>query len=306
MMKPVFVYRYSRYALLLALLAGGTSCVVSKKKYDALLKDRNALDSTLTDLNGKHKLLGNQYTELNDKFNAETRRSKGLMSDTASLGSAKRSLQSSLDKSFEEYNKLMNANTKETQALNKKNAQLSANLAAREARVKELESIIADKEKATRALRDKVAQSLLGFNEKDLTVQVKNGKVYVSLSEQLLFESGRFNVDPKGENALKKLAEVLKKDSTVSVTIEGHTDDVPLRAGTQGMKDNWDLSVLRATSIARLLNDEGVSGAKLIASGRSKFLPLNPAKSSEARTQNRRTEIILTPKLDELFKILGD
>lgn len=282
------------------------SCVVSKKKYEALLKDRNALDSTLTDLNGKHK-------ELNGKHDALNARAKALMQDTTSLGSLRRKLLSDLaDKraelarSEDNYNALMNNSTKQASELNKRNQALAKDLEQREKRVKELEKLIADKERATRELRDRVAKSLLGFNEKDLTINVKNGKVYVSLSEQLLFASGRYDVDPKGQSALKTLAGVLKKDTSISVNIEGHTDDVPIKSGTAGMKDNWDLSVLRATSIARLLIDEGVPGKQLISSGRSQYQPLDPAKSSDARTKNRRTEIILTPKLDELFKVLGD
>ncbi len=293
--------RTSRYLLLLAIpcitLLG--SCVVGKKKYESLLKDRNKLDSTLVDLNGKHKTLNAQH----DALNART---LALLKDTAALGKIRRGLVFDLQTADRNYSALMTTSNKQTLELSKKNATLGKDLAARERRVQELEGLIADKERATRELRDRVAKSLLGFNEKDLTIQVKNGKVYVSLSEQLLFASGRYDVDPKGQDALKTLAGVLRKDTSVNVTIEGHTDDVPMRAGTAGMKDNWDLSVLRATSIARLLADEGVQGHQLIASGRSKYLPLDPQKSTEARTKNRRTEIILTPKLDDLFKMLGN
>lgn len=293
--------RTSRYLLLLAIpcitLLG--SCVVGKKKYESLLKDRNKLDSTLVDLNGKHKTLNAQH----DALNART---LALLKDTAALGKIRRGLVFDLQTADRNYSALMTTSNKQTLELSKKNATLGKDLAARERRVQELEGLIADKERATRELRDRVAKSLLGFNEKDLTIQVKNGKVYVSLSEQLLFASGRYDVDPKGQDALKTLAGVLRKDTSVNVTIEGHTDDVPMRAGTAGMKDNWDLSVLRATSIARLLADEGVQGHQLIASGRSKYLPLDPQKSTDARTKNRRTEIILTPKLDDLFKMLGN
>ncbi len=293
--------RTSRYLLLLAIpcitLLG--SCVVGKKKYESLLKDRNKLDSTLVDLNGKHKTLNAQH----DALNART---LALLKDTAALGKIRRGLVFDLQTADRNYSALMTTSNKQTLELSKKNATLGKDLAARERRVQELEGLIADKERATRELRDRVAKSLLGFNEKDLTIQVKNGKVYVSLSEQLLFASGRYDVDPKGQDALKTLAGVLRKDTSVNVTIEGHTDDVPMRAGTAGMKDNWDLSVLRATSIARLLADEGVQGHQLIASGRSKYLPLDPQKTTDARTKNRRTEIILTPKLDDLFKMLGN
>ena len=273
-------------------LATLSSCVVGKKKYEALLKQHNSLDSTLKNLQGQHNLLNE--------------RTSALLNDTATLGKLKRALQKDLRKADLDYNALLKNSSKETQDLSKRNALLGQDLAAREKRVQELESLIADKEKATRELRDRVAKSLLGFNEKDLTIKVKNGKVYVSLSEQLLFASGKYDVDPKGEVALKTLASVLKKDTSVNITIEGHTDDVPMKSGTSGLKDNWDLSVLRATSIARLLTSEGVLGKQVISSGRSKFLPLDDQKTNEARTKNRRTEIILTPKLDELFKILGN
>lgn len=281
-----------------------SSCVVGKKKYDALMAQKNACDSTLNDLSKKHQ-------DLNAKFNASTKQANSLMSDTAKLGRDLRRTRGELATAEGNYSALMSKSSSEAanllknlQATQQKNEQLARDLEQREARVKELEKVISDKEKAVRALRDKVMRSLLGFNEKDLSVQVKNGKVYVSLSEQLLFQSGRYEVDPKGKEALEKLGDVLKRDTTITVMIEGHTDDVPLRAGTMGMKDNWDLSVLRATSIARILGDAGVEGSKMIASGRSKYLPLDAAKNAEARTKNRRTEIILTPKLDELFKIL--
>lgn len=181
---------------------------------------------------------------------------------------------------------------------------LNADLQSREARVHELEKVLADKEKAVNDLKNKVSGALLGFKDNDLKIEVKNGKVYVSLSEQLLFKSGSTTVDSKGVEALKKLAGVLKDQDDIRAMIEGHTDDVPMARGTSGMKDNWDLSVLRATSIVRILTDAGVQSDKLVASGRGEFLPVDSAKTKEARQKNRRTEIILTPKLDELFKIL--
>jgi chemotaxis protein MotB len=126
----------------------------------------------------------------------------------------------------------------------------------------------------------------------------------VSLAEQLLFNSGSTKVDPKGVDALKKLAAVLKEQQDVNVLVEGHTDDVPIARGTVGMQDNWDLSVLRATEITRILANAGVDPQRVTPSGRSKFVPLDEATTKEARQKNRRTEIILTPKLDELFQIL--
>ena len=150
-----------------------------------------------------------------------------------------------------------------------------------------------------------MSKALLSFNDSDLQVKLKDGKVYVSLSEQLLFKSGSTKVDPKGQDALKKLATVLQEQRDVNVVVEGHTDDVPISRGTAGMQDNWDLSVLRATEIARLLTTSGVTPERVTASGRSKYVPVDVATTPVARqAMNRRTEIILTPKLDELFQIL--
>lgn len=181
---------------------------------------------------------------------------------------------------------------------------LSSRLKAREAKVRSLEQKLADKDRAVNDLRQRVAGALTGFTGQDLTVNIKNGKVYVSLSEQLLFKSGSTRVDPKGQEALRKLAGALASQKDVNVLIEGHTDNVPIKGGTGGMKDNWDLSVLRATEIARLLGGGGVPPERITAAGRSEFVPVAPNTSSETRQQNRRTEIILTPKLDELFELL--
>jgi chemotaxis protein MotB len=148
-----------------------------------------------------------------------------------------------------------------------------------------------------------VSKALLSFNSSDLQVKLKDGKVYVSLSEQLLFKSGSSKVDPKGQEALKKLATVLQEQKDVNVVVEGHTDNVPMRA-TGGITDNWDLSALRATDIARLLTASGVEPSRITASGRSQYVPVAPNDSPQNKAINRRTEIILTPKLDELFKIL--
>ncbi|MGY2134088.1 OmpA family protein [Hymenobacter sp. HD11105] len=189
--------------------------------------------------------------------------------------------------------------------------QLNANLGTtkeqlqdREQRIAELQRVLDQKEAAVKALRQKVGDALLGFNANDLTVNVKNGKVYVSLSEQLLFKSGSTVVDPKGQEALKKLATALKGNQDVNVLVEGHTDNVPIARGTAGMKDNWDLSVLRATEITRILTTAGLAPAQVTPSGRAQHLPVAANTTPAEKALNRRTEIILTPKLDELFQIL--
>src|SRR5690606_11837054 len=157
----------------------------------------------------------------------------------------------------------------------------------------ELEKVLEEKEKAVNDLRHKVSQALLNFKENDLTIDIKNGKVYVSLAEQLLFGSGSIEVDKKGVDALKQLATVLKNNPDINIMVEGHTDNVPISRKSQYMQNNWDLSVLRATSIVDILTEAGVEPSKITAAGKGEFLPLNPNDSAEGKQKNRRTEIIL-------------
>jgi chemotaxis protein MotB len=145
---------------------------------------------------------------------------------------------------------------------------------------------------------------LLGFEGQGLTVTRRDGKVYVSLEEQLLFKTGSTVVDPNGVRALQQLAVVLANNPDISIMIEGHTDNVPFRQGSS-IKDNWDLSVMRATSIVRiLLGAANIEPTRITVAGRGEFLPVDPADTPEARRKNRRTEIILSPDLSELYRIL--
>ncbi len=183
---------------------------------------------------------------------------------------------------------------------------LSVELENRNKRLSELETLLKQKDEAVNVLRNKVSEALLGFEGQGLTITKKNGKVYVSLDEKLLFQSGSTEIDQKGVSALKKLAVVLEQNEDINITIEGHTDDVPVVSGSQ-LKDNWDLSVRRATAIIRILVDNSsINPKRLTASGRGEHLPVDPAKTKEARQKNRRTEIILTPNLDEIFNILDE
>lgn len=182
---------------------------------------------------------------------------------------------------------------------------MKSELEQKNARLVELQNILNRKDSAVKALKDKVSAALLGYEGQGLTIEQKNGKVYVSLDEKLLFKSGKWDVDPKGQAALKKLAGVLEKNEDINIMIEGHTDDVPYQ-GSGNVADNWDLSVKRATAIVKiLLSSSKIDAKRLTASGRGEFLPIDEAKTPEARQKNRRTEIILTPKLDELFQILN-
>lgn len=175
---------------------------------------------------------------------------------------------------------------------------LQKDLEAREARVKELEAAIAARDAKANALRDKVKKVLLGFNSSDLSVEMRNGKVYVSLSQNLLFATGSSKLDSKGADALTKLAEVLQKNKTINVMVEGHTDS------DGEAKMNWELSTKRSLSIVHLLTKNDVKPGRITAAGRGEFAPIASNDTASGKAKNRRTDIILSPQLDEIMDIL--
>ena len=176
-------------------------------------------------------------------------------------------------------------------------------LDARSQRVNELEDALRAREAALSEIRRKVTDALLGFEGKGLTITQRDGKVYVSMDDKLLFKSGSFDIDPNGAQAVRDLATVLASNPDINIMVEGHTDNVPYRGSGQ-LKDNLDLSVKRATTITRLLlENQGIAPERIISAGRGEWLPVDTADSDLARQKNRRTEIILSPKLDELLQI---
>ncbi len=153
--------------------------------------------------------------------------------------------------------------------------------------------------------QERVSEALLGFENNGLTVTMKNGKVYVSLEEKLLFRTASWEIDVNGRNALKQLAGVLEKNPDIQVMIEGHTDNVPYNPTGGQLRDNWDLSVKRATTVVRvMLEGSRIDPKRLTASGRSQYLPVDDRNTSDARQKNRRTDIILAPDLTKLFKLI--
>jgi len=177
-------------------------------------------------------------------------------------------------------------------------------LEIRNKRLIELQDILTQKDQAVKDLKEKVMNALTGFNNNGLTVHEKNGKVYVSMDEKLLFKTGKWDVDPKGQQAIADLSNVLAQNPDINIMVEGHTDDVPMH-GSGEVKDNWDLSVMRATAVTKILTrNKQIDPQRIIAAGRSEYVPLVSEKTPEARQMNRRTEIILTPRLDELLKII--
>jgi chemotaxis protein MotB len=176
-------------------------------------------------------------------------------------------------------------------------------LAEREKTLNELQQVIARQDSITKRLNDVLRNALLGFNSDELSVEIKNGKVYVSMTDKLLFKSGSVAVEAKGKEAIKLLADVLDKNQDIDILIEGHTDNVPIK--TAVYRDNWDLSVARATSIVRILTEEyKIAPTRLTASGKGEFWPRSSNETPEGRASNRRTEIILSPKLDEIMQLL--
>jgi chemotaxis protein MotB len=298
-----------------------SSCIVTKKKYDDLLAQKVRMEADLADKTTSLEKANADLKDLEEKL-------KNLKEDTTNLGIDVRNSSgklASLEKEHEQlntyYKNLMTSSGKlnrdiaqqqeqllaiqqNLERTRRQNDSLSNSLAEREKKVAELEQVLANKDKAVQELKNKISNALLNFKENDITVKVKNGKVYVSLAEQLLFGSGSIEVDAKGVSALQQLAKAIKDQKDINILVEGHTDNVPISRKTQYMSDNWDLSVMRATSITKILTKAGVSPAQVTASGRGEFSPLASNDSPQNKQKNRRTEIIITPDLDELFKIL--
>jgi len=207
-------------------------------------------------------------------------------------------LQADLNAATQQYAQLNNEASNKQGQLNN----LQQNLQAQQKRLQDLQNLLDQQRNKAAELRNKMKAALVGFNDSDLTITQKNGKVYISLSEKFLFPSGSAVVNDSGKIALGKLANVLISNPDISVDIEGHTDSIPIRGK---FEDNWALSTARATSVVRILvNTYKVDPTKVIASGHAWYDPVDTNSTPEGRARNRRTEIILSPNLDELYKLL--
>lgn len=232
------------------------------------------------------------------KYKAAESALQSVRQDSASLSAQIGQLKQQIG----DLNSKVNDLTSQAGKLSTEAANKQAQLNSQRKRLEQLQALMDQQKRATQEIRKKMSDALVGFNSKELTVAIKNGKVYVSLQENLLFPSGSAVVNPKGKQALSKLADVLNANQDITVDIEGHTDSVPIRGRYQ---DNWDLSTARANSIVRVLTNEyKVDPTRVIASGHSRYDPVQSNSTSEGRALNRRTEIILSPNLDELFKLL--
>ena len=281
-----------RKAALLLLLAGVACACVSNKKFNSMKAEALRLDGELNSANTRI----DDLTRRNDTLTAKNLR---LVSDSTRLYMSYTALQ-------ERYQKLLADGSAETARMLKELETSQMALNERSRRVNELEAMLRSREEAINAIRRKVTDALTGFDGKGLSISIKNGNVYVSMDDKLLFRSGSFEIDPNGARAVHDLATVLAQNPDINVMVEGHTDDVPYRPNGQ-LRDNLDLSAKRATTVVRLLlENKGIAPSRIIAAGRGESLPVASGQTSEARAKNRRTEIILTPKLDELMQLMQE
>lgn len=323
---------------ILFFLASLTACV-SPKVVDELKAQRQETLKQNQEVKKENNSLLSENTELKAKLSRLQSEIEQLVVDSIKRVSACKQLQSSLEDLNEAYDllsaknsQMMNAKAEETKQLLEKLQQtreellqkeddlltLEQNLSVkqkellqtqqelvdRERKVLELQSIIDRKDSVLTALKDRLSSALLGFEGDGLTITQKNGKVYISLEEQLLFASGSWQVDSRGQDALSKLSKSLESQKDINVLIEGHTDNIPF-GGRGQIKDNWDLSVVRATAIVRILTStSSIAPERLSAAGKGEFVPLQTNTTAEGRSANRRIEIILSPKLYDLYNLL--
>ena len=299
-----------------------TSCVSSKvykdleSRHADLKRDNRELKSELDRLKG----VDEELAELKAEHESLTAERDKLKNDLASLQSNYENLKSSYDALEKNSSAAIAENSRQNRELlaqlEEKEKTLAAeqarleklqkDLAARSQRIDELEGLIAAKDAKMNALKDAISKALTDFEGKGLTVEQRDGKVYVSMENKLLFNSGSWAVNADGRQAVNQLGSVLAQNPDISVLIEGHTDNVPY-GGNGPLKDNWDLSTKRATAIVQILRENSnIDPQNLTAAGRGEYAPVATNDTAEGKAKNRRIEVILTPKLDEVTKLLNE
>jgi len=258
-------------------------------------KHIRAIDSLTTLVNGQQDSIAKLNSLNEDLVKKQERMSKDNASEAKKIMSELQATREDLQKREDKLNTLQSDLEKERARLGK----LNDDIAAKDAQLRNLQSILHSKDSAANALKARLSAALKGFEGNGLTIVQRDGKIYVSLDEQLLFELGKFEVNPKGADALKKLASVLEKNPDINILVEGHTDN------TGSAKFNWKLSTDRALAISSiLLENPTIDGKRVTAAGRGQFSPIDDNATVQGRTKNRRCEIVLSPKLDELFKLI--
>ena len=278
----------------------------NERSINSLTSSIDKLRQDSTKLNNDLLACQNKYDDLSTTYDLLTSKSSRYMAEKAK---ETKELLEQLEKTQSELFAKEDQLKKNTAVLEEKERKLldSQNeLELRSLRVAELEAIINRKDSMVTALKQKISKALIGLEGDGLTIEKRNGKVYISLEEDLLFASGKYEINQSGKQALDRLSDVLSYQKDLEILVEGHTDSIPL-TGRGLVKDNWDLSVMRATSVVkRLTSNSNLDPTQLIAAGRSEFVPIMSNSSSDGRSKNRRIEMILSPNLDDLFKLLDE
>jgi chemotaxis protein MotB len=317
------IKKISLIALTLTLFS---SCVSKKiyteleDKYANLKKENRGLSDDNESLSSTKTKLENDLDKLNKAYADAIKERDQLRADYAAS-------KTNLDNLKASYKALEENSSASIAANSKKNRELLAQLEAKEQalateserlnklqkelesrsqRVAELENVIATKDAAMTRLKEAISKALTNFEGKGLTVEQRDGKVYISMENKLLFKSGSWSVGGEGRKAVQQLGSVLAENPDIAILIEGHTDDVPYKGTTQ-LSGNWDLSTKRATAIVNILRENAsINPENLTAAGRGEYAPVATNDTAEGKAKNRRIEVILTPKLDEISKLLND
>ena len=270
-----------------------------KNKLNKMKSDSIQNGTALINLQSKYDELNIAYDLLSSKNSRELAKKA---KETKQLLEQLEEAQNKLLLKEDELNTLSITLSEKENELNKSQRELEV----RSARVTELESIINQKDSILTALKNRISKALKGLEGDGLTIEQRNGKIYISLEEDLLFASGKYNINQSGKAALNKLSAVLSNQNDIEILVEGHTDNIPL-SGSKLIKDNWDLSVIRATSVVKImLNNKKLDPLQLTAAGRGEHNPIANNESAEGRKMNRRIEMILSPNLDDLFDLLEE
>lgn len=283
-------------------LRSSNSALVEEK--DDLLAAKKALEADLEKLNSDYSALKTQKEILDNEFVSLQNKHKNLEESYNVLSA--QSSKKLAEQSQKNQELLVQLEEKERKLAIESDrlAKLQNELAERSNQINELQGLIDAKEAQMQQLKNAISSALHSFEGKGLTVVQKNGKIYVSMENKLLFDSGSWAVGSEGKNAVEQLASVLSKNPDINVLIEGHTDNVPYTGAT--VIDNWDLSVKRATAIVRILQNKGVNPTQITAAGRSEYVMVGSNATPEGKAKNRRIEIILAPNLDEISKLLNN
>jgi chemotaxis protein MotB len=317
-----------KVALAVVVLGLTTSCVSKKiyndleNKYADLKKERNALADENGALSKSKNQLEKEKTSLQtelDKAKAERDKlandyaatKKSLDNLKASYAALEKNSNDALDSNMKKNRELLaelEAKQSKLTAEQERLDKLKADLASSTSRLAELEKMMADKEAGMNKLKETLSKALNAFEGKGLTVEHRNGKVYVSMENKLLFESGSWTVGSEGKKVVTAVGKVLGDNPEISVLIEGHTDNDKITGIIGGgVENNWDLSTKRATAIVNILSEnKKVDKKNLTAAGRGEYAPLMANETAEGKAKNRRIEIILTPKLDEISKLMSE